>query len=256
MKKNNITFACLFLTVILTPILSFAIGPVSGSNDAYEYLFGGSDLSKVSAGFYTKQRVVEVSAAGMSGIKTPYEMTLKKTGGYVGYDIARWATLYGTVAMTDTKLSVASFDYPGFFEEFNGGDNEIGIGIAMNLLDHDIADPTLAEDKIRINAILEYTKSESDWLYANDVIRWDELYGSLVFSLVNEIHGAKNMWVHAIAFYAGPCFSQIRSSSIDHDGDYGYVGGFTVYFSQTLSFDVGYERLAEGGYSFGANVRF
>jgi opacity protein-like surface antigen len=251
MKKHTITFTCLLFALLVSLLPSVTAGPISGSNENYDYLMGGSDFSKFSIGVYSKKRALLVGAE--PGF-TEYEMTMKKTTAHIGYDILRWATVYALGGVADTRLDTGY--YPaGYHQDYNGDEVELGAGVMFNLIDHDIADPSLIEDRIRVNASFEYTSCKSTWRYATATVDWTELFASLTVSIVNQIHGNRQYWPNSIGFFAGPIFSHIESSSLEHDGDSGFMAGMSIVYSENLTFDFGFERLESEGYVVGVNIR-
>ncbi len=251
MNKHTITFTCLLFALLVSLLPSVTAGPISGSNENYDYLLGGNDLSKFSIGVYSKKRVVRIGAE--PGF-TEYDMTMKKTSAYLGYDVLRWATIYAAGGVVDTRFDTGAYaPYP---QNYNGAEVELGAGVQLNLIDHDIADPSLIEDRIRVNANLEYTSCKSTWEYATlATVEWEELYVSLTVSIVNQIHGHRQYWPNSIAFFAGPIYSHIESSSLEHDGDGGFMAGMSIVYSENVTFDFGFERLESEGYVAGVNIR-
>ena len=242
MKKLKTTYICLIFAIIFAAVPVVTAGPISGSNENYDYLLGGTDFSKFSMGFYAKERSVLVGM-GYNDI----HMDMKKLTGYVGYDVFRWATLYMIGGTTETRLG----------STYNGGEGETGFGLMLNLIDHDIADPSLHEDRIRINAGVEYTSSKTDSPVFRRSIRWDEVYAELTLSLINQIHGNKLYWPNALAFYGGPIYSHIVSSTLEHaGGQAGFSIGATIMYSENVTFNVGIESLEEHGFVLGGDIRF
>lgn len=252
MKKHKTSIIWIIFALLVSSLPTVIANPVSGSNDNYDYLLGGTDFSKFSLGLYSKKRVVLIKA---SPNLSEYEMSMKKTSAYIGYDALRWATAYITFGNTDTRLDTGYYPL-GYHQTFNGAEGEAGCGVVLNLIDHDIADPTLIEDRIRVNANIEYTGSKAYWKYASKTVKWSELYASLTMSLINQIHGSKEFWPHALAFYGGPVYSRIISADLKHDGEWGFTGGFSIMYSENVTINLGYEQLEGKGYTAGANIRF
>lgn len=252
MKKTKTTYICLIFAIIFTAIPVITAGPIGGSNENYDYLMGGTDFSKFSMGFYSKERNVLVGLPEYGGALRSMEM--KKMSGYVGYDVFRWATLYMVGGTTDTKFVRVTGPYSPV--EYNGAEGETGFGLQFNLVDHDIADPSLHEDRIRINAGIEYTRSKADWAFRDRPTRWDEIYASMTFSLINQIHGTKLYWPNAIAFFGGPIYSHIESSSLEHDGETGFNIGLAVMYSENVTFNFALESLEKDGFVIGGDIRF
>jgi hypothetical protein len=252
MKKPKATYLFIVLDMIAMCASTVNAGPITGSNENYDYLLGGTDFSKFCMGVYMRERTYRV---GWDPSLTQYAMDMKKTSGYIGYDVFRWATLYLIAGNTDTRLSANHRIY-GNSQQYNGAEKETGYGLQINLIDHDIADPSLEEDRIRVNIGAEYTRSKTDHPYSGSSVRWEEVYTSLTVSLINQIHGTKLYWPNAIAIYGGPIWGHIVSTSIDHSGEAGVTFGATIMYSENVTFDLGFESLEKEHFIAGVNVRF
>ena len=254
MKRQIALLISIIGCVLLVNINTSIASPIIGSNENYEYLLGGSDLSKFSIGAYARERNLKVRPTPTYGM-VDYKMKMEKVMGFVGYDIVRWGTLYGIFSSTDTRLDSGE-NIPFRHEMFNGEETEYGAGFLINLIDHDIADPTLIEDRIRITAGIEYTSCSTYWNLASAEVRWKELYASMRISLINQVQGWKEYWPHAIAIYGGPAYCSIDSSSLDSGGDAGFIAGVEIYYSERISFDFGCEQLDAMGYNVGFTLKF
>lgn len=253
--KRLITFSfCVVVCVLMLRTTSVIASPIVGSNDNYEFLMGGADLSKFSIGAYVREQNLKVRPSPSAGM-VDYSMKMKKIMGYVGYDILRWGTIYGIMGTTDTRLDSGT-NIPYRHESYNGSESEYGLGFVVNLIDHDIADPTLIEDRIRVTAGVEYTKSSMYWNLAHEQVDWDEIYASARVSLINQLHGYKEMWPLAIGLYAGPIYATIISSSLNGSRDVGFIGGMEIYYSDRITFDIGVENLDDMGYNIGFTLKF
>ena len=131
---------------------------------------------------------------------------------------------------------------------------EYGAGLRLNILDHEIPDPTLFENRLRITAGAQYTWTQADQdLYP---WKWEELVADLTVSIVNDIEGNALYLPNSIALYVGPVLSIIRSDTIKADDKFGYSAGVEVYFTECVSFDLGIQKLDDTGYVGGLHIRF
>ncbi len=254
MNRPTTIIFCIAVCLLMGKASTVVASPIIGSNENYEFLLGGSDLSKFSIGAYARERNLKVRPAPTAGM-VDYSMKMQKILGFIGYDIVRWGTIYGIFGSTDTRLDSGE-NIPFRHEMYNGGESEYGAGFLINLIDHDIADSTLMEDRIRVTAGVEYTSCSTFWNLAGAEVRWKELYASLRVSLINQLHGYKEFWPNAISVYAGPAYSAIDSSSLDAGGDAGFIGGMEIYYSDRVSFDIGVEQLDAMGYNLGFTIKF
>ncbi|OGV66263.1 MAG: hypothetical protein A2283_12090 [Lentisphaerae bacterium RIFOXYA12_FULL_48_11] len=241
--KKRFLIACLSVVVILSNISQIIAAPVGRSNSGREYLAGTQDLSAWSAGLYfmSIDRDVEFFLGSQS-------MKQDKVMGYVGYDVIPWITAYIVAGSTKTRI--------GWGGNAQDSDAEIGLGAMFNLLDTEIEDPTLLEDRLRINANIQYTKGSGT--YADDVtgIDWYELSGSLTLSLVNDLTGDKFFAPSSIALFIGPAFSKLTSGDIEEEKPFGMTAGLDVFLNEKVSLEAAYTKYDRSTYSFGVNIHF
>lgn len=240
MKKRAFLTSVVILFLLagnLSPLLAV---PIGSSNAGREYLLAAEPLGKWSCGVYSKARKRDVTTGGLS-----LPMKSRKTMGYVGYDFKRWFTTYATAGSSETMIGGSGYA---------DGESEYGVGMLFNILDHEILDPTLFEDKIRINAGWQYTSSGTK--YAGATRKWHELFASLTVSLVNDVEGSKFYLPNSIAIFAGPIYSDIQSSSIDEKDAFGLITGLEVFYSEKISIDWAIERFESSAYTVGINIRF
>ena len=212
------------------------------SNAGIDYLFRNPSLGRLTAGVYAGESRREVSQAGVLMDTT---LTSGQFYGYLGIDIMSWLNVYGILGMNESKLANTPT-----------ADAEIlyGMGISFNLLNHFIREPTPMEDAFRINGDIRIVSTEANLLMGG--ISWQELSASLRFSLVNFPVGDKNYRPEAIALYAGPAFSHIRSSNISATQNFGAIGGLEIFFFDTFSLDLNVEYYDTTSIFGGLNVRF
>jgi len=240
--KRSLTVICVAVLVLegtcsLVPAL-----PVAGSNTGREYLMGVSDLGNWSCGIYSRMLERDIDFLGIDSLMN---MKSKSIIGYVGYDLVRWLTTYVLAGQNESEFGNTGY---------GDGELEYGIGMYFNLLDHDILDPTLFEDKIRINAGCQYSESKTESVGSN--VEWSEVCASLTLSIVNDLDGSKRYVPNSIALFAGPVYSDIDSSTINERDVFGYTAGIQVFYTEKVSFDIGVENFENDTYVSGVNVRF
>lgn len=214
--------------------------PIGSSNLGREYYTGVSDLDQWSCGFYYNLRDRHIRAAGQQ-----YLMKSRKLAGYVGYDFKPWFTTYGMLGSNETEIEPTVT---------SGASSEYGFGMIFNLLDQEILAPTLFEDRIRVNAALQYTKTKAVWVGRST--KWRELFASLIISIVNDLDGNRLYLPISISLFGGPIYSNMTSSSFNESDSLGFTAGLEVFFTDKVSFYVGTERFDSDAFMTGVNVRF
>jgi len=239
MKKILITLLVTVLAFVSIGSLDTAMAiPMGSAQHPGNYFFGDQDLGRASIGAYYLDREREITTLGRLT-----SMQTVKTMAYVGYEFLYGLSGFITVGSTETQ-----------FEGLRLIDthSEYGFGIQLNILDHEIPDPTLAEDRIRVNATLQYTQCGADWIATE--VDWEEIYGSITVSFINDIEGSKYFQCNSIGFFFGAIFSDLRSSSVDEESGFGYCAGLDIYFSEQVSFEFGVESLDEGALFGGIHI--
>lgn len=239
MKKHLYFLFLLFVTgSVCVPAALTA--PVGRSNEAGDYLFSAHDLSKWSCGIEYINRVRDVSYNHRI-----YEFETRKTLGYVGYDIIHGITAYGLVGSTESQLAYHNPD----------SEMELGFGVHVSILDHEILSPTLIEDRLRIDATLQFSKSRVDRGPVTDAAEWQEVYGSLLLSIVNDIHGSKFYNLNSVAVYGGLLLSDVLSSGFNEEDKFGYAIGVDLFWSDRVGLEFGVESFGKWCMTAGLHIR-
>lgn len=244
MKPKVFTLFWCGVVVLLSSTLSHvSAAPMGGSNRGLEHGIGTADPKQWSLGVYSVDRERNVDGGGFDNFKT------RKTLGYVGYDWSlfgwsRWFTTYACFGNSKTRIG----------RHYAETDAEYGVGMNFNFIDQTINDPTLFEDRLRLRGGWQLTRSDTD---DPDTGEWEEMFVHLTLSLVNDIEGSKLFLPNSIAVYGGPIYSWIgNSSSFSNEGMFGYTAGLEVYYTESISFDVGIEAMDYTDATVGIHLRF
>ena len=228
------------------------------SNLGRDYEVSVPDLKQWSCGLYTESMDRKLDSAGvfMYGSKLNYQRNM----GYIGYDFfrdydfLRCMTTYATLGTGSLKIGNG---------QRSGSCAQYGVGAHFNLLDKDILDPTLAEDKIRVTAGVEYIASNpsvdtSGFGFDKQSISFDELSGSLIVSFVNDIEGDKTFLPFGLSVFAGLLYSDFITNSHDlkADSQLGYIAGLEVFYTESISFFLAAENIGSSGYTAGVDIHF
>jgi opacity protein-like surface antigen len=207
-----------------------------------DYLEGVRPLDKWSAGLYWDgmERDVEV-------FNVPTVMKTSRVMAWTGYSFVPWASFYLAAGEGFTDFDNESADENAAF----------GAGVQLNLLDHEIPDLTLIEDRIQVHAGAEVTWSGTELAWGDD-LNWVEFTASLTAGLVNDLKGNTLFIPQSINLYAGPVFSGIRSNDIEGDeaSAFGLAAGLEVFYTKRVSLHGQYNKFDNPGFSTGFTVRF
>lgn len=231
---------CLAVFVLAGNFTCLLAVPIGNSNEGREYLVAAQDVSKWSCGVYSRTQKRDVTSN-----RQQFSMELREVMAHVGYDFKRWFTTYAVAGQSQAEIGGGGYA---------DAETELGVGMHFNILDLEILDPTLFEDKIRVNAGWQYSMSETEWAGRQTNLR--ELSASLMLSIVNDIEGNKLFLPNSIAIFAGPIYSDIQSSSINEKNKLGFAAGMEVFLSEKISLKCAIERFDATAYSTGINVRF
>jgi len=232
---------CLAVFVLAGNFTCLLAVPIGNSDEGREYLIASQDVSKWSCGVYSRAQNRDVTSN-----RRQLSMRLRKVIAHVGYDFERWFTTYAVAGQSQAGTSGGG----GYAD----AGTELGMGMRFNILDLEILDPTLFEDKIRVNAGWQYSMSDTEWEGRQTNLH--ELSASLMLSIVNDIEGNKLFCPNSIALFAGPIYSDIHSSSINEKNKLGFAVGMEVFLSEKISLECAIEKFDADAYSAGINVHF
>jgi hypothetical protein len=230
--------------LVLASSLPLAAGPRQPGNFGRDYVLNAQALSRWSLGGYFTTRDRDVLVTGR---RVPTDMKNTAIMGYVGAEILPFLSAFVGLGESRTKFKPESHDDTGLCVAF---------GLQGNLLDHEIEDPALLEDRLRVNAELEYYFKEAEWRGRD--LEWEELAASITLSIVNDIQGNKLYLPESLAVFGGPAYLDIQGSDVrEASGDsFGYTLGLDIFYSKRISFFSRVEVFEETGYAGGVNVDF
>lgn len=245
MKKSILS---LVVVLLVTGSLTMLIAaPIPTSNIGKEYAMSVPNLWNWSVGMHQREttRTLEPPTFG--------DYAAQQTMGYVGYDVLNWVTFYLSGGLQKCRV--------GTSDSWGDSQTIMGAGLHFNLINKDVADPTLMEDYLRLTAGMEYTTSTTE-IY-NEDIDVDEFSASLIASLVNDLDGTKTYLPNSISLFAGFLYSDLMFGDVSGFSDeltakdaVGYTAGMEVFFTESVSFLGAMENFGDGGYTVGINVRF
>jgi hypothetical protein len=231
MKKYTLTLVTVtVLSLVSSPAIAYPTG--SALNEA-EYIAWGKDLGKWSFGAYFKSANQLADRGGFFESEAITEHNFV----WLGYEVSRGVTPY-------LALGRGDFEFENFPVELDGTD--IGIGVHFDLLDHDILDPFLMEDRIRIHGGILY-------LYNED---FQELSGALMLGLINDTDHTKLFGVHAIEIFGGILYSEVFGiDDVSTEDVFGFTAGVNIYLTLHAAIQASVDHFNSTEFSGGLSIR-
>ncbi len=237
MKKTSIVvLASIFLAVCLAS--AHAI-PTGKSNESGDYLSGTGLSDRLSAGIYTGSLEREVLYRSVLTV-----LESKQSMVYLGLDLTRWLTLFVSGGLADHQV--------GLLE--SGSTQKVEAGILLNLIDHDILDPSFFEDKLRLNVGASWGYTEAEWLGRD--VTWEEGTAYITVSVVNDTTGNKIFNPNSVSVYVGPLYNYIQSDDIELEDHLSFMAGIEVFLTDHIMLDLGLRHMDAMTYEGGVHIRF
>lgn len=214
---------CLILTVS-----ALQASPVWTSNRDSEYLLSSDkDLSFLSVGFNIESVEREIEIRDTANVLQRPVLELNRYRGYLGCEVFDWLTIYGTAGGARSGIKANT--------EETEANAEYGAGFRINFLDHIIADPLVIEDRIRLTATVQYTKSSMNFTRQYN---WSETRSSVQFSIINDVAGNPYFRPEAIGLNVGYVYSDLRGDNGIDEVHPGFATlGAEIFYSKSISFD-------------------
>ena len=254
MKAITSSLVCCVATLVsLGSATHVSAVPMGGSNMELEHAIGTADAKKWSCGVYTVDRQRNIDMDGDT-----QTMESKKTMGYLGYSFSlygwpRWFDTYVCAGTDKSRIGVNR--YFGGNNDYGDDRFEGGVGMNFHLIDQEIADPTLFEDKLRLRGGWQLTRSSSN--SGDTDTSWDELFLHLTLSVVNDLDSNKLYLPNSIALYFGPIMSILfNTDGIERESAFGYTAGVEIYYTEDISLDVAIEDMDHTDVTAGVHLRF
>ena len=242
MKSNSLFLAGLATALVFAATNGALANPRAAEASGADFLVAADDLSGWHVGGFYRYQSREISH-GLDNLSQD------AFAFHVGRDIFRWISVYGFVGTVDCELEDSFFD----------SDRVVtyGGGAWINLLDQDILSTLSVETKIRLQANAQISAAKPE--IGGSDCEYTETYGTLTFSIINEIVGNKNFWPDALGLFFGPCYSDLDCDELDATGDtLGMIFGLDFYISRNVSLSASYETYGSGddAINLSVNCRF
>ena len=232
----------LIISVGLTILAAALTGPayafpIGNSNQGREYFSGSAWFDRWSFGLYSRTQTREVR------VLVPEVAKTRRSLMWLGYDAYQWMTVYGGIGHSEVK----------FFDTYEDGENLFAFGLHFNLIDYDIMDPVLMEDRLRLNVDMRFTKTKTPHRF--ETLNWREFYMNATISIVNDCDGSKLFFPDSIALFAGPVYSDL-SAGLQEEDRFGITLGMEMFVNEKVSLALAVENFERSGYTGGVSVRF
>lgn len=237
---KNTTFrtsAVALALVVFAMTFAAKAAPIGHSNRAADYLVAADDLSRFIAGVYYDSVEHEVKRDGRR-----VTMDSERSMAHVGFTALPWLVPYVTIGEADTDIQ-------------GGQENGTvwGGGVWFNLVDHDLLDPILMEDRLRLRASADYLRGQGRTVSGKD-LEWNEWHSALTVGVINDTRGNKRFTPQSIELFAGPVYSFI-DGDIESTDEFGYTAGVAVHLTERITLDTAVEDIGDISVSVGLHVR-
>ena len=217
--------------------------PRAAEASGADFLVSAENLEGLHVGGYYRYTSREVNDY--------YDLTQDNIAFMVGYDLLDWFSIYGVVGTGDAELDNYSTDrdYSVIY----------GVGGWLNILDHDLMSNLSCETKFRVSASAQIVFGKPD--LCGEEFKYNEFYGALTFSVVNELIGNKNIFPDAIGIFAGPVWDVLDCDDDSYEttgNDAGFAVGLDVYVTRRVGLSASYETYGSGNnaINFSLDCRF
>jgi len=225
MKRTSV-FLPVVGAVILAGVQPVRAVPVGSSNDSRDYMIAARQLGNWSCGtlVYAEQRSVTAFGSGSTPMNTSAGLA------FLGYDVARWITFYGLAGGSEYRFGRERPPITGIY----------GAGLHFNLFDHDLMDPTLFEDRVRLNADCHATYTVGE-LRGRRGVELLDINAAVTGSIVNDLEGHKFFVPRSIALFAGPVYASVQNPdrTVRTVTPFGVMAGLEMYWSPKMAWHIG-----------------
>lgn len=203
--------------------------PRAVEGDGFSSLFSARDLSAWHIGGYYRRLKRDIDFPLMDTTR----LELNRAVFYTGYNITPWLTVYGLAGNIDPHL----VQVPG------GGSSgtEIGGGLWINLLDHELVDQLQLENRISVEAMAQYSRGNPE--FGDFDLTYSEVQASLTLSIINDVSSGTIYWPETVSLFFGPVYNHLNSSDFDQaNNEFGLCIGSDIGLSRRVRLSLAYEK--------------
>ena len=173
------------------------------------------------------------------------EMDARRLNAYLGYDVARWLSIYVLGGVQSVKNNDIRMENDTTFL--------YGAGLWAALIDDAQLDFVKTISRYRLNFAMEVTHSDP-----ND-LSWTQFDASLTFGIYNDSFLSDAKFPTAIGIFAGPIYSTVDLDGFEQvkDNEWGFTVGGEFRFANGVYVSGGYDIFTDDSMAyFQAGVRF
>ena len=155
---------------------------------------------------------------------------------YVGHDITSWIGGYVGAGYRSSSTKDTGPDADGGIA--------LTAGAWFNFLDQELLDSYLLVQRIRVRSSLAYTYASTS--IGSDDINQSEIYGNLLFEVVNETWSNKNFAPIEISIFGGVVLDALWAGDIEPENDFlGATIGMSTSFGARSNAALAYEIFSD-----------
>ncbi len=162
------------------------------------------------------------------------KLDARRISGFLGVDITRWFTLFGTAGGIEAKeKEESSYESPEF---------AWSAGAYLNLWQYNLKDPTFLEGRLTFRLLGEFSQNRSsdkkEW-------KWDEIYAAFLvgYEIFTISPATKQKYPYSLLLFGGPSLSYLDGhyekdgikKDFEEQESIGVLGGAELFISHNLS---------------------
>lgn len=200
---------------------SFAVTPSSRDTDNLDFGLLEGDLSGLHLAVYGSGATRNLE--DKNGFVVEKDLT--RFNVILGYDIARWITLYGVAGVVNL-----SDDDSNWGADDDDSSTVWGLGLWLNLIQSENLPLMETVTSFRLTSGIEYSYADFD------EGSWTQVDGFLTFGFMNELRSSSSIFPEMIGIFAGPVFSYVDAEDYEtgSDNKFGLTVGLDMIFNRNL----------------------
>ncbi len=233
---------------VLGAVACVAQAASTGNTGSRGSLVASESLAPFSVGADFEQVNRDVKAGGAG-----HTLKARSYTAYVGFDVARWLTVYGTVGQVEAQLLGGRYD---------DGDLAWSVGVDASLWHIDLIDPSFLEGRLSLRAVAEYAEASAQ--EGGDDLSWQEVFTALTLNYEIFVDEPKAMerTPYSLVLYTGPLHSVIDGDqdaagvSVEEDSRLGFVLGADLFLAHNLALGFSLQQFDHTSYRGGLRYHF
>lgn len=204
------------------------------SAQAPEHAYQSQDLSGWSVGFEYEaiKRSIDLDQSSADLLLEGDAYSL-----FLGYDLSRHATLFGTIGSSRAKLGEEAVSNDRGFK--------FSLGIASKLWNYDVLTPRFMAGRLSLRPMAEYAYYSSEETESADEADWYTIGVALPvgYTMFRETTDLRQVYQTGLDLWVGPAFNYLdgrakylgKSRDFSGTEEFGWVAGLDIYITEQLS---------------------